>query len=113
MKNRCIKSAGIMYIRKFIEERNVCILFSIKDEIYFWPQKSLVWIFTAALLIKLFFSLFFPQTSIYAKGSNIEITQEELEEYTERYTVMGYSNDLVKRKALYQKALNKPHLLNS
>ena len=65
------------------------------------------------------FSLFFPQTSIYAKGSNIEITQEELEEYTERYTVMGYSenavayNDLVKRKALYQKALNKPHLLNS
>ena len=90
-----------------------------KDEIYFWPQKSLVWIFTATLLIKLFFSLFFPQTSIYAKGSNIEITQEELEEYTERYTVMGYSenavayNDLVKRKALYQKALNKPHLLNS
>ena len=65
------------------------------------------------------FSLFFPQTPIYAKGSNIEITQEELEEYTERYTVMGYSenavayNDLVKRKALYQKALNKPHLLNS
>ena len=62
---------------------------------------------------KAVFSLFFPQTSIYAKGSNIEITQEELEEYTERYTVMGYSNDLVKRKALYQKALNKPHLLNS
>ena len=121
MKNRCIKSAGIMYIRKFIEERNVCILFSIKDEIYFWPQKSLVWILTAALLIKLFFSLFFPQTSIYAKGNNIEITQEALEEYTERYTVTGYSenaeemayNDLVKRKALYQKALNKPHLLNS
>lgn len=92
-----------------------------KDEIYFWPQKSLVWIFTATLLIKLFFSLFFPQTSIYAKGNNIEITQEELEEYTERYTVMGYSenaeemayNDLVKRKALYQKALNKPYLLNS
>ena len=65
------------------------------------------------------FSLFFSQTSIYAKENNIEITQEELEEYTERYTVMGYSenavayNDLVKRKALYQKALNKPHLLNS
>jgi len=59
------------------------------------------------------FFVVFPQTSIYAKGSNIEITQEELEEYTERYTVMGYSNDLVKRKALYQKALNKPHLLNS
>lgn len=65
------------------------------------------------------FSVVFPQTSIYAKGNNIEITQEELEEYTERYTVMGYSenavayNDLVKRKALYQKALNKPHLLNS
>ena len=54
------------------------------------------------------------EKSIYAKGNNIEITQEELEEYTERYTVMGYSenaeemeyNDLVKRKALYQKALN-------
>jgi len=53
--------------------------------------------------------LLFPQTSIYAKGNNIETTQEELEEYTERYTVMGYSenaeemayNDLVKRKALY------------
>ena len=68
-----------------------------------------------------FFSLLFSQTSIYAKENNIEITQEELEEYTERYTVMGYSenaeemayNDLVKRKALYQKALNKPHLLNS
>lgn len=65
------------------------------------------------------FFVVFPQTSIYAKGNNIEITQEELEEYTERYTVMGYSenavvyNDLVKRKALYQKALNKPHLLNS
>ena len=54
-----------------------------KDEIYFWPQKSLVWILTAVLLIKLFFPLFFPQTSIYAKGNNIEITQEELEEYTE------------------------------
>lgn len=65
-----------------------------KDEIYFWPQKSLVWIFTATLLIKLFFSLFFPQTSIYAKGNNIEITQEELEEYTERYTVMGYSENV-------------------
>lgn len=67
------------------------------------------------------FFVVFPQTSIYAKGNNIEITQEELEEYTERYTVTGYSenaeemayNDLVKRKALYQKALNKPHLLNS
>ena len=64
-----------------------------KDEIYFWPQKSLVWIFIAALLIKLFFPLFFPQTSIYAKENNIEITQEELEEYTERYTVMGYSEN--------------------
>ena len=60
------------------------------------------------------FSVVFPHTFIYAKGNNIEITQEELEEYTERYTVMGYSenaeemayNDLVKRKALYQKALN-------
>jgi len=67
------------------------------------------------------FSVVFPHTFIYAKGNNIEITQEELEEYTERYTVMGYSenaeemayNDLVKRKALYQKALNKPYLLNS
>ena len=54
------------------------------------------------------------EKSIYAKRNNIEITQEELEEYTERYTVRGYSenaeemayNDLVKRKALYQKALN-------
>ena len=35
-----------------------------KDEIYFWPQKSLVWFFTATLLIKLFFSVFFPQTSL-------------------------------------------------
>ena len=30
----------------------------------------------------------------YAKGNNIEITQEELEEYTERYTVMGYSENV-------------------
>ena len=35
-----------------------------KDEIYFWPQKSLVWIFTATLLIKLLFWVFFPQTSL-------------------------------------------------
>ena len=35
-----------------------------KDKIYFWPQKSLVWIFTATLLIKLLFSVFFPQTSL-------------------------------------------------
>jgi len=35
-----------------------------KDEIYFWPQKSLIWIFTAALLIRLFFLLFFPQISL-------------------------------------------------
>jgi len=40
------------------------------------------------------FSLFFSQTSIYAKENNIEITQEELEEYTERYTVMGYSENV-------------------
>ena len=33
------------------------------------------------------------EKSIYAKGNNIEITQEELEEYTERYTVMGYSDN--------------------
>ena len=41
-----------------------------KDEIYFWPQKSLVWIFTAALLIKLFFPLFFPQTSLIFHWEN-------------------------------------------
>ena len=35
-----------------------------KDEIYFWPQKSLVWIFTATLLIKLLFWVFFPHTSL-------------------------------------------------
>ena len=28
------------------------------------------------------------------KENNIEITQEELEEYTERYTVMGYSENV-------------------
>lgn len=33
------------------------------------------------------------EKSIYAKGNNIEITQEELEEYTERYTVRGYSEN--------------------
>jgi len=38
--------------------------------------------------------LFFSQTSIYAKENNIEITQEELEEYTERYTVVGYSENV-------------------
>lgn len=54
--------------------------------------------FIAALLIKLFFSLFFPQTSIYAKGNNIEITQEELEEYTERYTVTGYDTARMQKK---------------
>ena len=33
------------------------------------------------------------EKSIYAKRNNIEITQEELEEYTERYTVRGYSEN--------------------
>lgn len=51
---------------------------------------------------------------IYAKGNNIEITQKEISMYTKRYIIMGYNenaeqcayNDLVKRKALYQKAID-------